>query len=288
MLPMYSDYIKKIVSGNWKNLIILDACRFDCFKDLCFDYLRGELKKEISPAYNTQTWLRRVFDNKKFDDVIYISANPYVNSLRSDIVKGFGGEKCFYKIIDVWNEGWNNKLKTVHPTQVREKTELITSDFPNKRLICHFMQPHQPYINLEPLRRGFERHITYLRENKKNLDKHSNSRVIQWVKDKLRVIISNWFESGKQRTYIVKKLLGLRKPEPSELVAKKYGKDKLSRAYMENLKIVLEEVSKLLRYISGRTIVTSDHGELLGEDGFYSHQFDHPLLREVPWLQIEL
>lgn len=33
-------------------------------------------------------------------------------------------------------------------------------------------------------------------------------------------------------------------------------------------------------------IITSDHGELLGEDGLFGHNHDHPLLHEVPlWLR---
>jgi len=33
--------------------------------------------------------------------------------------------------------------------------------------------------------------------------------------------------------------------------------------------------------------VTSDHGELLGEDGLYAHsRINHPELREVPWLVV--
>jgi hypothetical protein len=39
----------------------------------------------------------------------------------------------------------------------------------------------------------------------------------------------------------------------------------LQEAYRENLDIVLEEVKALLDELSGKTIVTSDHSELIGE-----------------------
>ena len=61
----------------------------------------------------------------------------------------------------------------------------------------------------------------------------------------------------------------------------------LSRAYVGNLKLVLKYVEELVgRLPHRRIVITSDHGELLGEDG----QFLHPcgsrnrLLREVPFL----
>jgi hypothetical protein len=32
--------------------------------------------------------------------------------------------------------------------------------------------------------------------------------------------------------------------------------------------------------------VTSDHGELLGENGNYGHFGEHPILHSVPWFEI--
>ena len=65
----------------------------------------------------------------------------------------------------------------------------------------------------------------------------------------------------------------------------------LERAYRENLSLVLEEVEGLLADLPGKTVVTADHGELLGDrlgplpvrdyghpDGIYL-----PELVRVPW-----
>lgn len=64
------------------------------------------------------------------------------------------------------------------------------------------------------------------------------------------------------------------------------------RAYRENLELVLPSVSELLSEYDGKTVVTADHGELLGERDFPIpiRQFGHPpytnipSLVEVPWL----
>jgi hypothetical protein len=66
----------------------------------------------------------------------------------------------------------------------------------------------------------------------------------------------------------------------------------LEEAYRENLRTVLPEVSELFNILSGRTIVTADHGELLGERTCpipyqeYSHpkRMYVPKLVKVPWL----
>jgi hypothetical protein len=65
---------------------------------------------------------------------------------------------------------------------------------------------------------------------------------------------------------------------------------KLRKAYRNNLKLGLKYTSKLIENLEGKTIVTADHGELLGEFGIYGQ---HPLylpaskLRIVPWLEVQ-
>jgi len=57
--------------------------------------------------------------------------------------------------------------------------------------------------------------------------------------------------------------------------------------YRENLKLVLVYVEKLIRELDGKIVVTSDHGEFLGENGHWLHpNIDHEVLRKVPWLEV--
>ncbi|MWV39293.1 hypothetical protein [Natrialba sp. INN-245] len=66
-------------------------------------------------------------------------------------------------------------------------------------------------------------------------------------------------------------------------------------AYRENLELVLPVVRSLLEEIEGRTVVTSDHGNMIGERGFPfpTREWGHPPgiytdeLIEVPWLVSE-
>ena len=69
--------------------------------------------------------------------------------------------------------------------------------------------------------------------------------------------------------------------------------DTIWRSYRENLKIVLKEVVKLDEKITGKTVITSDHGNMIGERSFplpikeYGHPFGThtPQLVEIPWLE---
>lgn len=66
---------------------------------------------------------------------------------------------------------------------------------------------------------------------------------------------------------------------------------RVREAYRENLEMVLPEVEKLLESLSGRTVITADHGEMLGERHQYvpTRDYGHhegiynDALVKVPW-----
>ena len=59
-------------------------------------------------------------------------------------------ENSFPKIVSVWKDGWDDSLKTVLPRNLVDAAINAEKEFPNKRLIKLFMQPHIPFIgNLE-------------------------------------------------------------------------------------------------------------------------------------------
>lgn len=72
---------------------------------------------------------------------------------------------------------------------------------------------------------------------------------------------------------------------------RKVTQSDIKKAYSETLDIVLESVQKLLDDIDGKTVITSDHGEMLGERVTpitsrvwgHSEGFDTEILRTIPW-----
>lgn len=67
--------------------------------------------------------------------------------------------------------------------------------------------------------------------------------------------------------------------------------DILWQAYMENLDLVLDEVTELIYELPGKTVITADHGQLIGDRGFPIpiKDYGHPTalyydeLVKVPW-----
>lgn len=248
---------------------MLDACRYDYFKEIFPDYLDGELFKRKSVASHTSNWLLRNFGNENCNDVVYISAHPDINSMGIEAIEGFKANEHFYKIIDVWETDWNSDIGTVPPEKVAKNTKMMKIKHPDKRLISHFLQPHYPYIGS-----GFDLN---LEDIKKNNSEISGAAFRSFVKYLVKLL--GWKQAVKFGDITGLRVSGVRE------VARKYGKDKLKGAYRKNLKIVLEEISNLIDSLPGKTIITSDHGELLGEDGLYGHvQWSkNHILREVPW-----
>jgi len=68
----------------------------------------------------------------------------------------------------------------------------------------------------------------------------------------------------------------------------------MKRVYKSNLQLVLKSLKKYKDYFVGKTVITADHGEMLGEYSkewkrrLYLHKIDYPpfadkLLKTVPW-----
>lgn len=72
------------------------------------------------------------------------------------------------------------------------------------------------------------------------------------------------------------------------------SEETVKEAYRENLSLVIPEVKRLSTVVSGKTVVTSDHGNLFGTSvcwlpiRVYGHPpgIHHPELTKVPWIEL--
>lgn len=276
-----------IMEEDWDYLIILDACRYDYFREAHEKYLDGDLKKFVSPATGTKEWCEKVFQSK-YEDVVYVSANPHINS------RGVGDidvNGIFHKIIDVWDWGWDESKKTVPPSEVNREVLDAINDYPEKRFVVHYMQPHAPYLSLETVGdfSGGASPTDWKSKGKKDSSLRSSLLELKGVGKKCakKIIRRVIGYTGHRKAWKVMKIFGIQPDSLIYKVLQRKGEKDLRNAYKENLNIVLEQVSHLLDNISGKAVVTSDHGELLGERGCYGHDLEIrvPALVEVPWFE---
>lgn len=167
-------------------------------------------------------------------------------------------ENTFFKIhySSLFDE-WDDSINTIPPNAVVEATLEMNERFPEKRIMSHFMQPHAPYIGPtgEELYEQYE--FGVFNPNVKDTSDFDipNANIPQAVRD-----------------------------GPIE-------EHELKQAYEENVQIVLEHAETLVERLDGKSVITADHGEMLGErvlvtKGYGHGHFHTPALREVPWLTV--
>ncbi|MCD6369382.1 MAG: hypothetical protein J7L38_06270 [Thermoproteales archaeon] len=260
-------------------MIILDACRYDFFKEHYMRYFDGELIKTYSVATNTPEWVEKIFDTYK-EDVIYISANPFINSRTCE-------GKLFYRVIDAWSKEWNESLRCVPPWGMNRVVIEILMKYPDKRIIAHYMQPHAPYLVL-PVPTSFLDALKHIRhwKNKLKFTINRGKALLAWkyVKILNKLGIKNAaIKFVKVRDFLIDYTLAL------------VGEKGLREAYRANLELALSYVTLLVKNLEQKhlldkrdnVIITSDHGEVLGEYGDYGHwppkRERYKELIEVPW-----
>lgn len=243
----------EVMDQDWDNLIIFDACRFDYFKKQ--NHIDGALEKVLSGGGESWEFMNYNFVGRDLHDTVYITANPHVDRIP---------DGTFYNIENTLYR-WDSEIEVVHPKEVASAAVEAYHSHPNKRFIIHFMQPHTPWLGPTAER---------IRENydvKGNNPHHGKKKLGHEPSDP-RTGDIGWFSLVRQGeiTY-----------------------QTMNQAYSETLDIVLEYTEDLIEEIPGRSVITADHGEMLGERilgkrlwGHY-HNLWTRHLRYVPWLEIE-
>lgn len=252
----------RILDEEWDCLIVLDSCRYDYFEKVYPPYLSGELRKVNSLDSCTSEWFRNNFEGMDCKDIVYISANPRINSGGVSSIGDIGAQKYFYKVVDAWKEGLNNESSVLSPSDMVKYVKRARSKHPEKRLVSHFLQPHFPYLFLGGSKR---------------------QRSIEEWGELAREKIINFFKDTRTR-----KIKDILEVDGVEKFAKKYGDLQLCLSYEKTLIATLERIKGLVENRRGGLVITSDHGEFLGEGKKYGHYegSENPILREVPWFKV--
>lgn len=275
-----------LIDDDWKFLIILDACQYEMFKMVYREFFnKGKLIKAISPATWTLEWLEKVF-SKYYENIIYISPNPFINSKREIRFRGdagdlryFDAKKHFYKIIDVWNYGWDNKIDKVHPKTINNYFVRNYMKSPGKRFIIHYMQPHNPFITIGG--RSAFKSIETIR-GPPSFSSKKGLKILKWY---IRKRIT-----GDEFIWKIRKMMN-KPPDSCESIAfYQGGREAVKKVYRNEIRLALKYIKILIDSIDGKWLITSDHGERLGErHGWYGHNGPRDKwVTEVPFFKINV
>ncbi len=270
-----------LLDSEWDALIVLDALRYDYFLKLHGFFFEGDLKRAWSAGSCTVEWFRGTF-RERAPDVTYFSANPFINSSKGG---KYRAGAIFREVVDIWLRYWDDHLGTVQPLAVNRvvKDHLRRS---SGRIVVHYLQPHSPYLSPRGFVYGFPNpksgNVLHGVNKARNLYERLGNKFVS--------LIGNMFDRvGMPNGYYLKiaELMNLPPLSPLDATRRRFGIKGLRLAYEDNVMLALDAASRLIEHLmdSGlKVVITSDHGELLGEGGRFSHPCgsNHKILRTVP------
>lgn len=138
--------------------------------------------------------------------------------------------------------------------------------YAGKRIIIHYVQPHEPYFyyltNGVKFNRPNPEKGVFLQYLKRG---GIIEKLTRYLTHYMFARITHQIRLGAGFAWYLREKFGLPPFSPMDYVRRKYGVYKLRKAYAFNLMIVLEFVGILIHHLDGKIIITSDHGEFLGE-----------------------
>jgi hypothetical protein len=258
--PLVGRSNSDVMSRDWDNLLILDACRFDAFSQV--NNMEGDLEPLRLNASNSSEFVQEYLSSRTHHDAVLVTGNPH--SPTAD--DGVFHDVRFVETRTVDGRRYpgppSDDASVVAPEDVVSETLDAHGHHPDKRLVSHFMQPHLPFLG-EVGRELYTRTLSESQAADRSVFKDEQS----WVAlDVYKAALDDEFSVDAEDIWA---------------------------AYLENLDIVLEYATELASQLNGKTAITGDHGELLGDRLLGLRYFGHPpkirtpALNTVPWFTVD-
>jgi hypothetical protein len=120
-------YGKNIFEEEWDNLIIIDACRQDFWKDET-----GIEGSRISKGSSTEEYIDKNFSSGDFSNYIYVTANPQFSDIRFQEITGRLPDNVFHTVFRTFNTDWDEDANTVLPKSTVRDAKSAKKLFPKK------------------------------------------------------------------------------------------------------------------------------------------------------------
>jgi len=245
-----------IYEREWDLLLVLDACRVDALREVAPEFEFTESVDDIwSVGSSSHEWLCKTFTQEYLDDIqetAYISTNPNTPPTFRDGVRPPRTYPAPLQRADwgVVEQSDFGLLRQIHRHDHEDKFETIAPDL----VTDHAIHAGRTADMERMVVHYFQPHRPYI------ADAYAGDRAVTPVEDQPWTAL-------REGTV-----------EQSEVW----------ELYLDNLRLVLQSVERLLENCDAKDVViTADHGDLFGELGIYGHPegLVHPNLKKVPWVE---
>ena len=241
---------------DWDLLVVLDTCRTDALSAVAHEYdFLGDRQTVWSTGSTSGEWVAHTFDRAYASTIArsgYVTANPH----SEEVLRNRLMPPQYVAVPATWPD-WN----PVEPDTFALLDE-VWADARDERL------------GVVPPATVTDRAIAAGREA--DLDR----LIVHYMQPHAPYIADAIDGDGPVQEFCAEPFESLRSGEADRKTVWNH--------YLDNLRLVLDEVAALLENVEAeRVVITADHGEAFGEWGFYEHPVGCPLpaVKQVPWVE---
>lgn len=255
-----------VFERDWDVLVLLDTCRVDALRAVADEYpFLGDVGSLRSVGATSSEWIGATFDRSRRDELretAYLAANGY-----ADFILESGGDPEQF-------------VGPAPPTYFhRGAWDFASADDCGR--VEHLWRYERGDGESElghdeghaPPRYGTDRAIAVGREGEF---------------DRLIVHYSQPHHPYVSRALAENRALREHERDPFSYLRGGGDRREVLKAYLADLRYVLDEVALLAENIDGDMVVSADHGEAFGELGVFGHPAGSllPVVRTVPWARV--
>lgn len=258
---------------DWDILVILDACRVDLMREVASDHDVVGGPENVGTFWSlgskSSDWMRRTFVEAYRDQIercAYVTGNPFTAEAELGDGSAIIEEARRTKNLDIVGR---NIEKTGRPN-IEVEPAILNEVWKRK---------WDDNIRTIPARALTDEAIQTWRERPENVDR----MIVHYMQPHSPFVnypnLGNYGDSTD---------FGDGFGDIWNLAGGTIPKETIWEAYRDNLDYVLEDVELLLENVDAeRVVLTADHGNAVGELGYYGHPWDIilPCIRRVPWVE---
>lgn len=248
-----------VFEREWDALVLLDTCRVDALKEVAPEYdFVGDVGSIVSVGSCSPEWIACTFTEpyrEDVEDTVYVTANAFAQRVLRD--RELPGETD--------GVAWSARGPRWTNWKTLTDRDLLHLD----QVWKYAPQPEHGHLRPEHVT---ERAIA-------NARAHDPDRLIVHYSQPHPPYTANADREGRElREY---------EKNPREYLQDGGAFEKVWHAYLDNLRLVLDEVAVLRENLDAdRMAISADHGDAFGEWGMYRHLLGvpHPHVKRVPWV----
>jgi hypothetical protein len=245
-----------IYERDWDTLLILDTCRIDALRQVApeYDFISG-IESIVSVGSTSNEWMANTFTETYLQEVnktAYVSANGYSSRVFEDRLYP-----------EVHMDGKH------HPPSWPKNNICEPEDFARLDQVWRYAPQDNPGHTLPEY--VMDRAISVNRSG------IADREVIHFNQPHAPYIATALSEDRELHDH---------EESPFDALRDGVSKSVIWEAYLDNLRMALDQIEILLANISAeKVVITADHGEAFGEWGMYGHLpgMLHPHVKQVPW-----